>query len=86
MPARHIRLEQRAKLAVLLEHAAVRNDPVLWRREVDVRIKSRIEKRDRHAFAGETVIRVEPQRCGQNMRAVLLNRSVSFDLVLRSFE
>src|SRR4051794_13908117 len=81
MPARDIRLEQRRNVAVSIEQIMIRNDAVIGSRQVDVRIKAGIEERDRYTLTRKTIISIQSERRRQDVRAVLVERGIRYDLV-----
>ena len=86
VPACDVGLKQRAEIAVCVDQIAVGDDAVGRRGQIDVRVKSRIEKRDRHAFARKTLVGIEPQRRRKHVRTVFLHRRVLDNMVFCPFE
>src|SRR5262245_45870181 len=86
MPTRNIRLKKRGNITVVLQKAFVCEYSIRRCRQVRVRIKTGIEKSDRHAFPGKSFVRIEADRGRKHIRAVFLNGCIVDDLVFGTRE
>src|SRR3989442_14759926 len=86
MPTRDIVGFQRRLVTFFGKDAVVSKNAVRWRGQVRMRVESGVKKSDRHSAAGESFVRVHPQRCGQNKIILLENLRMRFNLALRAIE
>src|SRR3989442_15244648 len=86
MPTRDIVGFQRRLVTFFGKDAVVSKNAVRWRRQVGMRVESGVKKSDRHSAAGESIVRVHPQGCGQNKIILLEYLRMRFNLALRAIE
>src|SRR5262249_42706309 len=77
---------QRSFVSLCSENTVVSLNPIVWLSQVRVCIKAGIQKRDRDAASGETLVRVHSQSRRQHKIVLLENTFVRLNLSLRPVE